>query len=57
MNERFLHINQAAKILQTSESTVRRWIKTKKLPCYRLGAEYKFLESELNKYIISKKVN
>lgn len=55
--EQFLIITEACKILRTSETTVRRWIKEGKLPCYRFGNEYKFFKSELKEFILKSKVN
>lgn len=55
--EPFLIIAEACKILRTSETTVRRWIREGRVPCYRFGNEYKFFKSELKEFILKNKVN
>lgn len=51
--ESLLNIKQAAKILNASEISLRRWTDAGKLPCLRIGArrERRFRLSDLNAYL------
>lgn len=57
MDEKFIDIKKACEILNTSSTTIRRWIRVDGLPCFKIGGYYKFLESELKQYIKDKRVN
>ncbi|MCL4510468.1 MAG: PTS sugar transporter subunit IIA [Bacteroidetes bacterium] len=43
-------------MLQVNEKTVYRWIKEKKIPCYRINHQYRFSRAEINEWILSNKV-
>jgi nitrogen PTS system EIIA component len=51
-----LKIKDIVDILQVSEKTVYRWIKDKKIPCYRINHQYRFSRSEINEWILSNKI-
>jgi PTS system nitrogen regulatory IIA component len=42
-----LTVRDAAKLLQTSESVVQRWIRDESIPCHRVRDTYRFHRSEL----------
>jgi excisionase family DNA binding protein len=47
----WLDVAGAAEYLQKSEVTIRRWIKAKELPSYKMGGEYSFLIEEIEDFI------
>lgn len=47
MEEIILTIAEVAKILKISEATVRRWIKTGKLPAFQLGRKYRIRQKDV----------
>jgi nitrogen PTS system EIIA component len=51
-----LKIKDIVDILQVSEKTVYRWIKDKKIPCYRINHQYRFNRTEINEWILSNKI-
>ena len=51
-----LKIKDIVNLLQVSEKTVYRWIKDKKIPCYRINHQYHFNRSEINEWILSNKI-
>ncbi len=51
-----LKIKDIVEFLQVSEKTVYRWIKEKKIPCYRINHQYRFNKSEINEWILSNKI-
>ncbi|MDZ7315439.1 MAG: PTS sugar transporter subunit IIA [candidate division KSB1 bacterium] len=51
-----LKIKDIVKLLNVSEKTVYRWIQEKKIPCYRINHQYRFSRSEINEWILSKKI-
>ncbi|RPI01947.1 MAG: helix-turn-helix domain-containing protein [Ignavibacteriae bacterium] len=51
-----LKIKDIIDILQVSEKTVYRWIKDKKIPCYRINHQYRFNRTEINEWILSNKI-
>ena len=51
-----LKIKDIVDLLQVSEKTVYRWIKEKKIPCYRINHQYRFNRSEINEWILSSKI-
>ena len=51
-----LKIKDIIDLLQVSEKTVYRWIKEKKIPCYRINHQYRFSRSEINEWILSNKI-
>jgi excisionase family DNA binding protein len=57
--ERLLNIREAAKILNVTETTIRRWTNAGNLPCYRIGGkqERRFKPQDLQGYIESGKVS
>ncbi len=51
-----LKIKDVVNILQVSEKTVYRWIKDKKIPCYKINHQYRFNRAEINEWIISNRI-
>ncbi len=51
-----LKIKDIVGLLQVSEKTVYRWIKDKKIPCYRINHQYRFNRTEINEWILSSKI-
>ena len=48
-----LKIKDIVGMLQVNEKTVYRWIKEKKIPCYRINHQYRFNRAEINEWILS----
>lgn len=51
-----LKIKDIVELLNVSEKTVYRWIKEKKIPCYRINYQYRFNKAEINEWILSNKI-
>lgn len=51
-----LKIKDIVDLLQVNEKTVYRWIKEKKIPCYRINYQYRFNRAEINEWILSNKI-
>ncbi len=51
----WLDVAGVAAYLQKSEVTIRRWIKAKELPSYKIGGEYCFSKDEIDEYIKKQK--
>jgi nitrogen PTS system EIIA component len=51
-----LKIKEIVDLLQVSEKTVYRWIKDKKIPCYRINHQYRFNRAEINEWILSNRI-
>ena len=51
-----LKIKDIVDLLEVSEKTVYRWIKEKKIPCYRINHQYRFSRAEINEWILSNKI-
>lgn len=51
-----LKIKDIVELLNVSEKTVYRWIKEKKIPCYRINHQYRFNRAEINEWILSNKI-
>jgi nitrogen PTS system EIIA component len=51
-----LKIKDIVGLLQVNEKTVYRWIKDKKIPCYRINHQYRFNRAEINEWILSSRI-
>jgi PTS system nitrogen regulatory IIA component len=51
-----LRIKDVVDMLQVSEKTVYRWIKDRKIPCYKINHQYRFNRAEINEWILSNKI-
>lgn len=51
MKEKLLTINEITAILKVSKLTVYRYIKSGKLPAYKMGRDYRIKEEEFKKYL------
>ena len=49
--KKWLNLNSAAEYLNKSTVTIRRWIKEDKIPYYKPGKEYIFLEEDLDEFM------
>ena len=47
----WMDLNSAAEYLNKSPITIRRWVKENKIPYYKPGKEYLFLEEDLNEFM------
>lgn len=55
--KKWLNLKSAAEYLNKSAVTVRRWIKDDKIPYYKTGKEYLFLEEDLDEFMRRHKKN
>jgi excisionase family DNA binding protein len=49
--KQWLDLNSAAEYLDKSTITIRRWVKENKIPYYKPGKEYLFLEEDLDEFM------
>ncbi len=54
--ERFYNLAEVAERLQVSDRTVRRWIKSRALPAYKPGREYRIRPSDLDQFVEARRV-
>jgi len=52
-HERFYTVQQVATLLQVSESTIKRLIRSRQLPVVRVGKSVRIAQSDLEKYLRS----
>ncbi len=52
-----LGVRDAASILVVSEKTIYRWIRSGKLPAYRVNEQYRFNRAELLEWATSQRIN
>lgn len=52
-----LNIKELAKLLNVSETTIRRWLKMGKIPAYRLNHQFRFSRIEIENWVMSCKIN
>jgi excisionase family DNA binding protein len=48
---KFLTLEQAADLLQVSKRTLHRLIQTKRMPCLKIGGQWRIRESEFKKWV------
>ena len=53
--ERIMNVEELAKFFGVSSQTIWRWCKSGKLPAFKIGAQWKIRQSDINK-IINQKV-
>lgn len=51
--ERWLNLEEISKHLGVSKDTIRAWIKKETIPFHKVGRQYKFKISEVDKWIES----
>jgi excisionase family DNA binding protein len=51
MSSEFLTVEEIAKILRVSETTVRTWIREKKLRGAKFGRDYRVLKTDFDKFV------
>lgn len=54
-NENYIGIEEAALFLNIKPVTLRKWIKDKNVPAYKIGKQWKFKQSELEEWVKSGK--
>jgi len=55
INENYISIEDAALFLNIKPVTLRKWIKEKNVPAYKIGKQWKFKQSELEEWVKSGK--
>ena len=53
-DDKILNVEQLAKFFGVSDQTIWRWCKAGKLPAYKIGAQWKIRQSDINKIINQK---
>lgn len=48
---RLLTIREVADYLQADEKTIRRWIKARNLPAFKLGRQWRVAEKDLQRFL------
>jgi excisionase family DNA binding protein len=56
VKEKLLTVAEVAEYLSVSDQTVRRWIKEKKLPAFKLDRELRVRESDLEAFLEARRV-
>ena len=56
MEERLLTTAEIAEYLSVTDQTVRRWVKDRELPAFKLGRELRVKESDLERFLESRRV-
>ena len=51
MSSEFLTVEEISKILRVSETTVRTWIREKKLRGAKFGRDYRVLKTDFDKFV------
>ena len=54
-NEQWVGIKYIAQYLDVKEVTVRKWINESKIPCKKIGKQWKFKISEIDEWVNSGK--
>ena len=54
-DDKILNVEELAKFFGVSSQTIWRWCKAGKLPAFKIGAQWKIRQSDINK-IINQKV-
>lgn len=52
-----LKIKDVAELLNVSDTTVRRWLTEGKIPAYRLNRQYRFSRSEIEDWLLKKRMS
>ncbi len=52
--DKILGVEQLAKFFGVSEQTIWRWCKSGKIPAFKIGAQWKIRQSDLNRIINQK---
>lgn len=51
--ERWLNTKEIAEHLGVTVETIRKWIKSEKIPCHRVGKLWKFKISEVDTWVMN----
>lgn len=54
-NDKIMNVKELCKFFGVSNQTIWRWCKSGKLPAFKIGAQWKIRQSDINK-IISQKI-
>lgn len=52
--DKIMNVEQLAKFFGVSNQTIWRWCKSGKLPAFKIGAQWKIRQSDINKIINQK---
>ncbi len=52
-----LKIEDVAKLLNVSATTIRRWLQDGKIPAYRLNHQYRFSKTEIEDWVLGHKLS
>lgn len=52
-----LNVRETAELMNVSEKTIYRWVKQRRLPAFRLNAQYRFHKAELLAWANSNRIN
>lgn len=52
--DKIMNVEQLAKFFGVSRQTIWRWCKSGKIPAFKIGAQWKIRQSDLNKIINQK---
>lgn len=55
MEEKWVSLNDIADYLGVNPDTIRNWIKKNLIPAHRIGRQWKFKKSEIDKWVDSGK--
>ena len=50
-SENYIGIEEAAAFLNIKPVTLRKWIREKSVPAYKIGKQWKFKKSELEEWV------
>ena len=56
-NEAWLTVEQVAAHLNIAPVTVYRWIEAEKIPCHRVGHQWRFSTTEIDQWVYSGKAS
>ena len=53
-DDKIMNVEQLAKFFGVSDQTIWRWCKSGKIPAFKIGAQWKIRQSDINKIINQK---
>jgi excisionase family DNA binding protein len=53
MTEAWLNVEQVAAHLNIASITVYRWIEAEKIPCHKVGRQWRFKASEIDEWVFN----
>lgn len=55
LKNKLLSVEEIAAHLSVAQITIYRWVTQKKIPCHRVGKQWRFIQSEIDAWIQSGK--